>query len=202
LLDGNAVHEAFMEAASFAPPAFAVNTIVDDDGNAIEIFSGHWIASHTAACDAYATKHTVHISEKRDLVVVSCGGYPFDINIIQAHKALDAAARACNDGGAIVFLAECSEGLGRDDFLKWFDVDDSTAMAELLCSKYQVNGQTAWSLLQKAERFNVKIMTTLPQPTIEKLRLHRIDDLSVIGHDKSPAGYVIPNGAKVHVKLS
>src|SRR5580765_3477981 len=39
LLDGNAVHEAFMEAASFAPPAFAVNTIVDDDGNAIEIFS-------------------------------------------------------------------------------------------------------------------------------------------------------------------
>jgi len=75
-------------------------------------------------------------------------------------------------------------------------------MAELLCSKYQVNGQTAWSLLQKAERFNVKIMTALPQPTIEKLRLHRIDDLSVIGHDKSPAGYVIPNGAKVHVKLS
>jgi len=201
LLDGNAVHEAFIEAASKAPPAFAVNTIVDDDGNAVEIFSGDWIASHTSACEAYAARQTVHISEKRDLVIVSCGGYPFDVNMIQAHKALDAAARACNDGGTILFLAECAEGLGRDDFLKWFDAENSGALAELLCSKYQVNGQTAWSLLQKAERFIIKIMTTLPRPMTEKLRLARIDELSAIGQGKGPAGYVIPNGAKVHIKL-
>lgn len=202
LLDGNAVHEAFMEAASHAPPTFAINTIVDDDGNAVEIYSGDWIESHTAACDAYAARHTVTISEKRDLVVVSCGGYPFDINMIQAHKALDAAARACNAGGTILFLAQCREGLGRDDFLNWFDAEDSAALAELLCSKYQVNGQTAWSLLQKAERFAVKIQTTLSQPVVEKLRLDRIDDLSAMGHGKGPSGYIIPNGAKVLIKLS
>ena len=200
VLDGNAVHEAFVEAASHARPAFAINTIVDDDGNAVEIYSGDWIASHTAACDAYAVRHTVHIAEKRDLVVVSCGGYPFDINMIQAHKALDAAARACNEGGTSVFLAECSEGLGRDDFLKWFDAEDSRALGELLCSKYQVNGQTAWSLLQKAERFAVKVITNLPQTVTDKMRLGRIDGLSAIGQDKGPAGYLIPNGAKVLIK--
>ena len=200
LLDGNAVHEAFIEAASHARPAFAINTIVDEDGNALEVFSGDWIKSHAAACDAYADRHTVRIKAKRDLVIVSCGGYPFDINMIQAHKALDAAARACNDGGTIVFIAECREGLGRDDFLKWFDAADSTALAGLLYSKYQVNGQTAWSLLQKAERFHVKIMSTLSQPVTDRLRLHTVDDLSAIGHGKGPAGYLIPNGAKVLIR--
>jgi nickel-dependent lactate racemase len=200
-LDGNAVHEAFVDAASHTRPAFAIHTIVDDDGNAVEIYSGDWIASHRAACDAYAARHTVHIAEKRDLVVVSCGGYPFDINMIQAHKALDAAARACNEGGTIVFLAECPEGLGRDDFLKWFDAENSRALAELLCSKYQVNGQTAWSLLHKAERFAVKVMTRLPQPVTGKMRLDRIDSVSDVGKGKGPAGYLIPNGAKVLIKL-
>ena len=55
-------------------------------------------------------------------VIVSCGGLPYDINMIQAHKALDMAAHACVDGGTIIFLAECIDGPGRSDFMKWFDI--------------------------------------------------------------------------------
>ena len=40
------------------------------------------------------------------VVVASCGGFPYDINLIQAHKALDMATQACNEGGTIVLLAE------------------------------------------------------------------------------------------------
>ncbi len=115
-LDRNAVNEAFMEIVAKAEPAFAINTIVNDAGDAVELFCGNWRTSHRAACDAYASQHTVRITEKRDLVIVSCGGYPFDINLIQAHNALEAASHACNDGGTIILLAECADGLGRDDF--------------------------------------------------------------------------------------
>ena len=48
--------------------------------------------------------------------------------MIQAHKALDMAAHACVDGGTIVLLAECGDGLGRPDFLKWFESEDSRAL--------------------------------------------------------------------------
>lgn len=196
LLDRNAVNEAFMEIVAKVEPAFAITTIVNDAGGAVDIFCGNWKTSHRAACDAYAAEHTVHITEKRDLVIVSSGGYPHDINMIQAHKALEAASYACNDGGTIIFLAECSDGLGRDDFLKWFDASNSEALAEMLCEKYQVNGQTAWSLLKKAERFDIRIMTDLDETTARKMRLKKMD-IATLAAAPGSNGYIFPSGARI-----
>ena len=200
LLDGNAVHEAFLEAASFAKPSFAVNTIVDDLGRVIDLYCGDWISSHRRACDAYAEAYTVPITEKRELVVASCGGYPLDINLIQAHKALEVASVACRDGGVIVLLAECEDGLGRSDFLDWFDARDSNALAQKLCESYQVNGQTAWSLLKKAERFEIRLASRLDAQTIGKMRLSSTELNAVQQMIASASGgYIIPFGAKFRI---
>jgi nickel-dependent lactate racemase len=198
LLDGNAVHEAFMEAAAKVKPAFCVSTIVNDDGDAIDLFCGDWITSHRAACDAYAGKNAIEIAEKRDTVVVSCGGFPYDINVIQAHKALEAASHACSDGGTIILLAECGEGAGRGDFLDWFETVSSEALAEKLCQSYKVNGQTAWSLFAKTEKFDVRIVTRLNVEDVEKMKMKKASTLS----DALPgSGYVIPFGAKNVIRL-
>lgn len=200
LLDGNAVHEAFMEAVAKINPAFSITTIVDDAGLAVDLFAGNWRSSHRAACDAYGAGHTVSLHEKRNLVIVSAGGFPHDINMIQAHKALEAASHACIDGGTIVFLAECVDGLGRDDFLNWFEAENTSDLARRLCEKYQVNGQTAWSLLRKAENFNVKIVTGLNGDTTQKMRLEKIEISSINSIlDKAGKGYIFPNGAKFNI---
>jgi nickel-dependent lactate racemase len=203
LLTGNAVHEAFVEAAAFAPPSFAINTITHDDGTIADLFCGDWLASHHAACDAYAARHTISISEKRDLVIVSCGGHPFDMNMIQAHKALEAASHACKEGGTIILFAACSDGLGRDDFINWFDAENSEALAKKLCEKYQVNGQTAWSFLIKAERFDVRIRTDLDEGTVKTMRLKKIEvaELTALIENKKTLGYIMRQGAKFRVTV-
>lgn len=200
LLDGNAVHEVFVEAASKITPAFAVNTIVDDQGSVTDVFCGDWIESHRAACDHYRERNTVSIGEKRDMVIASCGGWPYDINMIQAHKALEAASHACRDGGTIILLAECSEGLGRADFLDWFASGSSDALADRLCERYQVNGQTAWSLLRKAERFDVRIVTSLDRATVERMRCTKMD-AGELASGRFDSGYVLPDGAKMLVQV-
>ena len=197
LLDGNAVHEAFVEAASFMRPSFAVNAITNDDGVVVDLYCGDWLESHRSACDAYAAKHTVSIGEKRDVVIASCGGFPHDINLIQAHKALEAASHACHDGGTIILTAECSEGTGRSDFLDWFSATDSSALAERLCERYQVNGQTAWSFLRKAEQFNVKMVTSLPDDVVGKLRCEKTDKIA--SPEGNKPGYILPFGAKFSI---
>jgi nickel-dependent lactate racemase len=198
ILDANAVHEAFLSVVRKHPPAFSVNTIVNGKGEAVDLFCGDWISAHRAACKFYDAEHAIEITEKRNLVIASCGGFPHDINLIQAHKTLDAASNACAGGGTIILLAECADGLGRPDFLKWFDAENSAALAEKLCESYQVNGQTAWSLLCKAERFNVQIVTSLPENETRPMRLHKarsLDEiLSVI--DENTKGYVLPFGVK------
>jgi nickel-dependent lactate racemase len=197
-LGGNAVHEAFVEVASKINPSFAINTIVNEKGEAVELFCGDWLAAHRRACEFYASGHTIEIAEKRDLVIASCGGFPHDINMIQAHKTLDAASKACADGGTIILLAECADGLGRADFLNWFEAENSEKLAEKLCEKYQVNGQTAWNLLRIAEKFNVKVITSLGENETLPMRLHKWRDweeiLSEI--DVNMKGYILPFGAK------
>lgn len=201
-LTGNAVHEAFVEVVKKRPPSFSVNTIVDDAGGIVEAFCGDWQASHLAACEHFAAGHTVAIEGKRPLVVASCGGHPHDINVIQAHKTLDAAARACEEGGTIVLIAECGEGTGREDLLAWFDSENSQTLARRLAEKYQVNGQTAWSLLDKAERFDIRILTNLDPETTQKMHLKPItpDEITrLIAQNAS--SYIIPTGAKLAVTI-
>lgn len=202
-LTGNAVHEEFMEVVEKINPSFSINIVVDDKGAATEVFAGNWKTAHARACEVYLAEQSVEISEKRNVVIVSCGGAPFDLNMIQAHKALDMASHACTDGGTIIFLAECADGLGRNDFLKWFEAENSAALAETLCEKYQVNGQTAWSLLTKAERFNVEIVTNLSEETTNLMRLYKTPNLqtamSKIAVDST--GYIMPYGGKFLVKI-
>lgn len=204
LLDGNPVHEAFVAVASKIKVSFCVTTEVNEAGEIVDVHCGDLIGSHRAACDAFAERHSIEITEKRDIVIVSCGGDPHDLNIIQAHKALEAAAVACNNGGTIVLLAECSEGLGRSDLLNWFDAENSDDLARRLCESYQVNGQTAWSLLRKAERFDIRIVTTLPAEATEKMRLVSMQSLdrAMKKIPKEKAGYILPFGAKTLVRVA
>src|SRR5437660_9226012 len=87
LLQGNAVNEACERIDAMVDPAFLVNAIVDERGRVEQVFAGHWRAAHRRACDVYSSSHTEQIRSKREVVIVSCGGSPYDINMIQAHKA-------------------------------------------------------------------------------------------------------------------
>ena len=197
-LSGNIVHEECERIAALVAPAFSIVTEVDDLGRTVKIHCGHWQESHQRACEDYLGTHSLLIEQQRDLVVVSCGGFPFDINLIQAHKALDMAAKACREKGTIVLLAECADGLGRPDFLKWFSEKDSQALALRLRNEYEVNGQTAWALLSKAERYRVHLVSSLHDNDVRLMGMlpsHSLED--VVATDQAEAGYIMPRGAAV-----
>jgi nickel-dependent lactate racemase len=197
-LAGNAVHEECERVASLVAPVFSINTIVDEQKQAIKLFCGDWRLAHRAACDYYMDHYSAHIRAKRDIVIASSGGFPHDINLIQAHKALDMAALACNDGGTIVLVAECSDGLGRPDFMKWFDETDARALATRLVNGYEVNGQTAWALLTKAERFRVCLVSELPPDDVRRMRMFPVRTIAeALEHAGSGDGFIMPRGAAV-----
>lgn len=201
-LEGNPVHQAFVEAASKVKVDLSVSTIVNGRGEVTGLFCGDLIGAHIAACEDYAATHTVATERQYENVVVSCGGSPFDINLIQAHKSLEAASRACKPGGRIYLIAECGDGLGRPDFLKWFEASDSRELADNLANGYQVNGQTAWSLLSIAERFDVRIVTSLPDDAVGKMRLRKIPVETFRSEVRDLSeGCVVPAGAGILVRL-
>jgi nickel-dependent lactate racemase len=198
LLDGNAVHQECERVAALVDPCFSINCVVDDRGRAVRVYAGDWRASHNAGCSEYLASHSVNIDKKREVVIASCGGSPYDINLIQAHKALEMAAHACDDGGTIILLAECRDGLGHPTFLKWFDEQNSDALAGRLRDTYEVNGQTAWALLTKAERYRVFLISELLDDKVHQMRmtpaLSLTDALNEV--DEGAQGYIMPHGAR------
>ncbi len=203
-LDGNPVHREMEEAAQLAGIDFIVNTILDDQGRVAEVFAGHWQEAHRAACERVRLTRTVAIDARRPLVVASAGGHPKDINMIQAHKAMEYSVAALEEGGVLLLAAACGEGPGHPDFFPWFALrHDVEQMASRLRENYQVYGQTALALTAKARRFRVGLVSGMPAETVEAMGMTPLVSLdqglrwaSGFLPDGSPA-WVIPHAGAV-----
>jgi lactate racemase len=195
-LDGNPVHEDMVEAVESAAPSFLVNSVVGAGRDISHLYAGHWREAHRRGCDEYKESHTVKVGERRPLVVVSAGGAPRDVNLIQSHKAMEHAAVVLEEGGTMVVLAECGQGLGRSDFLDWFVPGGSRGTAQkLMGGDYRVNGQTAWGLRVKAERFRIRLVSTLPPEVVRAMGLEPCGSLeSALDGLSGVPGYVLPSG--------
>jgi nickel-dependent lactate racemase len=114
------------------------------------------------------------------------------------------AAHACREGGRIILLAECADGLGRADFLKWFEEKDSRALENRLRHAYEVNGQTAWSLLVKAEKFRVQLVSRLADEDVRLMRMNpsRTLDDALAKIEGGAEGYIMARGASLLPRVS
>jgi nickel-dependent lactate racemase len=138
----------------------------------------------------------VPFTDRRPLVIVSAGGHPRDLNLIQSHKAMEHASHLLTEGGTMVVLAECSQGLGRDDFLDWFVPGGSRATAVKLMENYKVNGQTAWGLRRKAERFRLLLVSKLEDEVVRHMGLephHSLASALAAAGAEVP-GFIMPSG--------
>jgi nickel-dependent lactate racemase len=168
-LEGNPVHRAMVEGCALAQPAFMFNTVLAADKRIVAAFAGDWREAHEAGCRYYRERFTWPLTEKADLVIASCGGFPKDINLIQAHKSMEYASRALKDGGVMILLAECRDGFGNGTFFSWFRHNNLADFEAALRARYEINGQTAYSLFQKALRFRVVLVSQFPPQQVEAM---------------------------------
>ena len=157
------------EACAMVKPDFILNTILSPDKRILDVFAGDWLTAHRDGCAKYDALFCCRLREQADLVVVSCGGEPKDINFIQSHKAMEYGSRALKPEGVMILLAQCRDGYGNSTFFNWFRFKDLGLFEEELRRKYEINGQTAYATLQKARRFRVILVSGLPREEVESM---------------------------------
>jgi nickel-dependent lactate racemase len=201
-LHGNPVHRDMAEGAAMLGPHLLVNSVMGSGGSIERLFVGSWRQAHEAACRYVRSSRTVRV-EPRNLVVVSAGGEPSDINIIQAHKAFDSGVRALKPGGVLILVAACREGAGHDDFLPWFRFADEDEWVRTLRAKFEVYGQTALSWFRKATRYRVIVVSELEPRVVEKLGAtpaRDLEDAFRLAREHLPGateGWLMPHGSRV-----
>lgn len=115
VLDGNPIHEDMIKAARLAKLAFIFNVLLDDEKKVIAAFCGDVDQAHRAGC-RFLLERSGADRIRADIVVTTNGGYPLDQNLYQCPKGLDAALACVNDGGVIILIAACRDGLGGENF--------------------------------------------------------------------------------------
>lgn len=182
-LNHNPVHRDIVDALMISRSGrnfFSVNTVLDEQGRLLDMVCGDLFMAHHKACEVLDSRFRITPARKYRSLIVSCGGFPKDINMVQAQKSLDRAAPVAEEGADIFFFAECADGSGNSFFRDFFDLPSSKAMLESLLTEYQINRQTAYNLRTLTERFNVYLCSSFSEAECARMgfkKLHSPSDM-------------------------
>lgn len=108
---GNPIWEEMLEAAQMAKPSFLLNVAMNRDKQITGVFAGKMVAAHETGCAFVKQCAMVPVPEPFDVVITSNSGYPLDLNLYQTVKGMSAAAQVVRDGGSIIAVARCWDGI-------------------------------------------------------------------------------------------
>ncbi len=163
VLEGNPVHEDMVEAARLAKADFIVNIVTNGKRELVRAFAGDVEQAFYEGVKLVDDMYKVPIERRADIVIVSPGGHPFDIDLYQAHKAVDDALEAVKRGGVIIWAAECPDGHGNDVFYDWMTrFKDLKEMETEIKKHFQLGGHKAYYLAKSLEKVRIILVSTLP----------------------------------------
>ena len=188
------------EAGELLGIDFILNVVLDEHKQIIKAVAGHPVKAHRVGCAFLDELYSVGIKEKANIVVVSAGGYPKDQNMYQAQKALDNAKHAVKDGGIIIWLASCKEGLGSAVFEEWMTTKSPKQMIEDIKKDFKLGGHKAAAISLVLENARIFMVSDLPYELIKGIHLEPFGSLNdafieatkILGEDSTV--YVMPYG--------
>lgn len=205
----NPVSDLMVEAAEIAGVDFIVNVVTGSHNEILHASAGHVYHAWIDAVRFAEQMSVVTIPEKADIVIASCGGYPKDINMYQAQKALDSASLGVKDGGTIILLAECPEGLGEDTFEEWVMTATCTEDIEKrFFEKFELGGHKAYAICRTLRKAEIYLHSSLQDNIVKDLFMHPVHDLqdliSVLLKQYDPEASVIimPEAPKIALRVN
>ena len=115
-LDRNPLHEEQLEIVRQLGEVYAVNTVIDEDRDLLDVTFGEVVASHLASVAFVEDLARVALPRRYSTVVTSSAGYPLDKTYYQTIKAMVTPLGILAEGGTLIIASQCSEGIGSPEF--------------------------------------------------------------------------------------
>jgi len=165
-LEGNPVHEDMVEGAALFPaPLMMVCAVAGAGGVPSFVCAGSVGQSHLDAVEKLRAGFTLPLDRRYPAVIASAGGFPGDINLLQAHKAIRHASMAVRDGGILLVAASCSEGIGSASLEDAFARGREGVIAAVR-ERYTLNSQAAMSICRMTGRADIRFHSSIPEETL------------------------------------
>lgn len=168
VLEGNPVHEDMMDALSVVKgkEIFSIQMVLDRHQNIYKVASGALNPAFDQAVAWAKDVFCVPIPEKADLVI-SVAPYPMDVDLYQSQKALDNGKWALKEGGKILMVSKCREGIGHATFLNQLSTStDPEKILENLRAEYKLGYHKAAKMAEIATWASIWAVTGLDDEVI------------------------------------
>jgi nickel-dependent lactate racemase len=153
----------------------ALNVILGDGKRIIRALAGPPVDVMRDGIPLVRQLNQVEVDEPFDLMIVSPGGHPKDVNLYQAQKALAHAALVTRPGGTVLLAAACPDGTGSEAYDAWMADPAMTSHAAVLDrfarEGYRIGPHKAFQISRDASRFHVALHSEMPPRLSERLLL-------------------------------
>lgn len=171
-LEGNPLRQDIEQAAAMLGVDFIVNVVLDEHKQIVRAVAGDLVKAHREGCKFLDSMYLKAIDHRADIVLVSQGGAPKDLNLYQTQKALDNAKHAVKKGGTIILIGSCREGLGSKVFEEWLMAAPTAhSMIERIGRQFQLGGHKAAAIAMVLENAEIYLVSDLEDDFVERIFL-------------------------------
>ena len=207
-LDTNPVRRDIEAAAALCGVDYILNVVLGEHKEILRAAAGDVTQAHRVLCRFLDEIYLNELPRGADIVLVSQGGAPKDLNLYQTQKALDNAKHAVRDGGIIILVGSCREGLGEKTFEEWLTgAATPHELVERIGREFKLGGHKAAAIAMVRERAEIYLVSEMDAALVERLFMRPFDTLeqaytaagSRLGKDASVI--VMPYGGSTLPKL-
>lgn len=171
-LEDNPLRRDIEQAAAMTGVDFIVNVVLDEHKQIVRAVAGDLVKAHREGCKFLDGMYLKPLDARADIVIVSQGGAPKDLNLYQTQKALDNAKHAVKKGGTIILIGSCKEGLGSKVFEEWLlSAPTAHSMIERIGREFQLGGHKAAAIAMVLENAEIDLVSDMPDDLVERIFL-------------------------------
>ncbi len=200
LLENNPINEDMNEAAALVDVTFGINIVVATSGRFSGLFGGDLYEAWKESCLFQKKCYEKWIDREADIVIVSSGGAPKDMNLYQGCKGMLNGMRAMKEGGQMLWLAKCPEGCGAPDYTAWLQPLKEGRLDEALRADFTIGGFIFYLTVENLKKGECRILTTIDGETTGPMGMQAFNDVKEFVKDvdfTNKTVYIIPYGGSV-----
>ena len=167
-LVGNPIHEEMIDCVRTLDnkKIFSLQMVLDRNHNIYDAFTGSIDRTFEMAAQSAGEIYRISISAQAD-IVVTVAQRPFDINLYQTLKVIEHGRMALREGGILIVVSPCPEGLGPESFARLFRDRHSLETAAMNAqSCYQLGDHNATNLRNLSKQNEIWAITKIPKEVL------------------------------------
>jgi nickel-dependent lactate racemase len=165
------------EAGQMIGIDLAINVSLNPAKQAVALLVGEPVAVLKAGAAFSEQVYGLPLEQPFDIVIASCGGNPKDICLYQAQKGLNLASQCAAEGGKILLLAACPQGVGDDhyqNYVRQFPTPEAQ-MREFEELGFRMGAHKAFLFSRTLTRFTVVVDSEMDERTLAECHLRKAD---------------------------